>query len=428
MRRCFTLVAILLSLGLSSFAVAEERAAPLSLFDGKTLDGWDGDPRFWSVKEGVICGQTTADNPTEHNTFLVWRKGEVSDFQLDLDFRLVGGNSGIQYRSQEADKWVIGGYQADFDAAATYSGILYEERGRGIISERGKQVVVDEQGNWKAVGTTADNDAIVKAIKKEDWNHYTIIAQGNRLIHKINGLVTVDLTDNQAEKRSMSGLLALQLHAGPPMLVQFRNIQLQPLNDAASPGAARTIQLFNGVDLAGWSVQPADNPDTAHTWSVQDGLLLCTGKPVGYLRTDRDDFENYVLSLEWRWPGAGGNNGVLVHASTPGALGVWPKSIEVQLGAGDAGDFWIIGTDLDVTDKASRKHDRRHVNLTDDAEKPLGEWNALEVTCRGDEIIVKVNGQLVNHATNCSVTKGAVCLQSEGTPIEFRNVELAPLD
>ncbi len=428
MRRCFTLVAVLLSLGLSSFAVAEEPAAPLSLFDGKTLAGWEGDPRFWSAKEGVICGQTTADNPSEHNTFLVWRKGEVSDFQLDLEFRLVGGNAGIQYRSQEADKWVIGGYQADFDAAATYSGILYEERGRGIISERGKQIVVDEQGNWKAVGTTADNDAIVKAIKKEGWNHYTIIAQGNRLIHKINGLVTVDLTDNQAEKRSMSGLLALQLHAGPPMLVQFRNIQLQPLNDAAKPGAAQTIQLFNGVDLAGWSVQPADNPDTAHTWSVQDGLLLCTGKPVGYLRTDRDDFENYALSLEWRWPGAGGNNGVLVHTSTPGALGVWPKSIEVQLGAGDAGDFWIIGTDLDVADEASRKHDRRHVNLTDDAEKPLGEWNALEVTCRGDEVIVKVNGQLVNHATNCSVTKGAICLQSEGTPIEFRNVQLAPLD
>ena len=127
-------------------------AKRISLFDGKTLDGWDGDPRFWSVKDGVICGQTTRDNPTEHNTFLIWRKGEVSDFQLDLDFRLVGGNSGIQYRSQEADKWVIGGYQADFDAAGTYSGILYEERGRGILTERGKKIVVDEQGKVEVVG------------------------------------------------------------------------------------------------------------------------------------------------------------------------------------------------------------------------------------------------------------------------------------
>jgi hypothetical protein len=229
MRRFFTILTALVSLGLPQFVTAEEPAKPTALFDGKTLDGWDGDPRFWSVKDGVICGQTTADNPTEHNTFLVWRKGEVSDFQLDVDFRLVGGNSGIQYRSKEAEKWVIGGYQADFDASATYSGILYEERGRGIISERGKKIVIDEQGKWKAVGTTAENDAILKAIKKEDWNHYTIIAQGNHLIQKINDVVTVDITDNQVEKRAMSGLLAFQVHAGPPMLVQFRNVQLKRL-------------------------------------------------------------------------------------------------------------------------------------------------------------------------------------------------------
>ena len=144
----------------------------------------------------------------------------------------------------------------------------------------------------------------------------------------------------------------------------------------------RPSQLFNSRDLTGWSAQPKENKATADTWSVKDGLLKCTGKPVGYLRTDRDDYENYVLTLEWRWPGGGGNNGVLVHTSTPGALGVWPKSIEVQLGAGDAGDFWIIGTDLDVPDEANRKQDRRHVNLTDDSEKPLGEWNTMEVTCQ----------------------------------------------
>jgi hypothetical protein len=184
--------------------------------------------------------------------------------------------------------------------------------------------------------------------------------------------------------------------------------------------------LFNGRDLTVWSAQPIDINETAGTWSVKDWLLLCTGKPVGYLRTDRDDYENYVLTLQWRWPGAGGNNGVLVHTSTPGALGVWPKSIEVQLGAGDAGDFWIIGTDLDVPDEANRKKDRRHINLTDDSEKPLGEWNTMEVTCKDAEVIVKVNGELVNHATNCNVTKGAICLQSEGTPIEFRNIEWTP--
>ena len=109
-----------------------------------------------------------------------------------------------------------------------------------------------------------------------------------------------------------------------------------------------------------------------------------------------------MLTLEWRWPGdRGGNNGVLVHASTPGALGVWPKSIEVQLAHQNAGDFWVIGTELDVENEADRVKGRRHLNLTDESEKPLGQWNKYEITCKGDEMIVKVNGELVNHATNC---------------------------
>lgn len=399
----------------------------VSLFDGKTLEGWDGDPRFWSVKDGALTGQTTAENPTSHNTFLIWRKGKVDDFQLDLDFKLVGGNSGIQYRSQESEDWVIGGYQADFDASATYSGILYEERGRGILANRGKKVVINDKGEIKEVGDTTANEEILKAIKKDDWNHYTVIAQGNHLIHKINDLVTVEVTDEQVDKRSMSGLLAFQVHAGPPMLVQFKNIQLQPLSKAEPADGGEAITLFNGKDLEGWTAEPSADKGTAKTWSVKDGCLQCTGKPVGYLKTKRDDFENYVLTLEWRWPGGGGNNGVLVHASTPNALGVWPKSIEVQLGSGDAGDFWIIGTDLDVPDEATRKHDRRHVNLTDGSEKALGEWNQMEITCKGAEVIVKVNGETVNHATNCSVTRGAICLQSEGTPVEFRNIVVKPL-
>ena len=334
MRQLCTIVTVLLSLVLPPLtATAETPAKSVSLFDGKTLDGWDGDPRFWSVKDGVICGQTTRDNPTEHNTFLVWRKGVVDDFQLDLDFRLVGGNSGIQYRSQEADKWVIGGYQADFDAAGTFSGILYEERGRGILAERGKKVVIDEQGKVEAVGNTTDNEAILRAIKKDDWNHYTIIARGQPLDPQDQRT-----GDGRGDRQSSGQAqhvrpVGVPGASGRPMLVQFRNIQLQPLGDPKKPTAEKTVALFNGRDLAGWSAQPKEDQATAKTWSVKDGVLKCTGKPVGYLRTDRDDFENYVLTLEWRWPGGGGNNGVLVHASTPGALGVWPKSIEVQLGS-----------------------------------------------------------------------------------------------
>jgi hypothetical protein len=187
-------------------------------------------------------------------------------------------------------------------------------------------------------------------------------------------------------------------------------------------------QLFNGKDLSNWTwVTDKGGSKLDDVWSVKDGVLHCTGNPRGYIRTNKDDYQNYSLIVEWRWPGKGGNNGVLVHTSTPGALGVWPKSIEVQLANGNAGDFWVIGTDLDVPNKEARKKGRRHLNLTDDSEKPLGEWNRIEITCQANEIVVKVNGEVVNQAENCSVVQGAISLQSEGTPIEFRKVATQPL-
>jgi len=191
----------------------------------------------------------------------------------------------------------------------------------------------------------------------------------------------------------------------------------------------KTISLFNGKDLSGWTFHLRDpKAKMEDVWSVEDGVLVCKGKPVGYLRTKKD-YENYKLTLEWRWDadGKGGNSGVLVHTSTPEALGVWPESIEVQLEHGNAGDFWVIGTELDVTNEKERVKDRRHLNLSDGDEEPLGEWNTMEIVCRGDEILVKVNGKLVNHATNCNVTRGAICLQSERTRVYFRNVRLTPL-
>ncbi|GIW86106.1 MAG: hypothetical protein KatS3mg108_0430 [Isosphaeraceae bacterium] len=194
---------------------------------------------------------------------------------------------------------------------------------------------------------------------------------------------------------------------------------------------ADEIPLFNGRNLDGWTaVLDKPDADPAQTWSVADGVLRCTGRPIGYIRTNKDDYHDYVLTLEWRWPegSQGGNNGVLVHTSTPNALGIWPKSIEVQLASGDAGDFWVIGTELDVPNEETRKRDRRHINLTDGSEKPIGQWNTMEITCKGDTIRVRINGELVNEASGCSVTRGAICLQSEGAPIEFRNIVLRPIE
>ena len=170
------------------------------LFNGRDLEGWDGNPRLWRVEEGAITGQTTPDNPTQGNTFLIWRGGDVADFELHLQFRIEGGNSGVQYRSQEAAKWVLGGYQADIDAAGTFTGILYEERGRGILAQRGQRVEIDTEGNLRQAGTTAPDKEIRDSINKEGWNQYVIVAKGNHLVQTLNGKVTVDVTDNQAAR------------------------------------------------------------------------------------------------------------------------------------------------------------------------------------------------------------------------------------
>ena len=209
----------------------------LSIFNGKDLTGWEGNPKLWSVKDGAITGQTTAENPAKGNTFLIWTNGTPSDFELRCSFKLTPGdskgfaNSGIQYRSKVFDpaNWVVGGYQADMEAGPSYTGILYEERMRGIMALRGEKVVWDKEDKKQVVGSVGDAAAIGAAVKKGDWNEYVIIAKGNHLQQFINGKQTIDLTDDCEAKRAMSGVLALQLHAGPPMMAQFRNLRIKKL-------------------------------------------------------------------------------------------------------------------------------------------------------------------------------------------------------
>lgn len=203
----------------------------VSLFDGKTLDGWKGSEGLWSVTDGAITGTTTAENPIKHNTFLVWQGGDVSDFELKFKYRIVRGNSGVQYRSKllDADKFIVGGYQADFEAGKTYSGILYEEKGRGILAQRGTKMEITAEGEKKKVGEHGKSEDIQAKIKSEDWNEYHITADGNHLIHEINGMITAEVTDNQEAKRAMSGILAIQVHAGPAMVVQVKDIEMKSL-------------------------------------------------------------------------------------------------------------------------------------------------------------------------------------------------------
>ncbi len=213
-------------------AVAADDDGYKSLFDGKTLAGWDGDPEHWSIEDGAITGKAAKAKPMKHNTFIIWRQGELDDFDLTLEYRIFGGNSGIQYRSFEMpkiDKWVVGGYQADFEAGDKFSGILYGEHFRDILAERGQQTVIGEDHKPKVVDTLGDPAALGSKIKKEDWNTYRVVARGYHFTQMINGQLMVDVIDEDKEMRRRSGILALQLHAGHDMKVQFRNIRLKRL-------------------------------------------------------------------------------------------------------------------------------------------------------------------------------------------------------
>lgn len=204
-----------------------------NLFNGKDLTGWKGRPDLWSVKDGAITGYTPDGKIPGGNSFLVW-DGTLKDFELKAKFKIVGGNSGIQYRSKSfgsPDEFHIGGYQADIDGAKrdTYTGICYEERGRGIICNRGTKTFIDEDGTKYELRAT-DPAEILKAVKAQDWNEYHITACANHLKQAINGKTTAEIIDWQKDKRAMDGLLALQMHAGMgEMTIQFKDIQLKKL-------------------------------------------------------------------------------------------------------------------------------------------------------------------------------------------------------
>ena len=190
----------------------------------------------------------------------------------------------------------------------------------------------------------------------------------------------------------------------------------------------KKTMLWNGKDFTGWKLFLRDRAaDVAKTWSVTNGLVRCTGRPAGYMRTE-NDYADYLFHVEWRWPEKAGNNGVLVHMS--GEDKVWPRSLECQLHSGNAGDFWVIDG-IEIAEHAKggpRVKGRRTIKLKDSSEKPLGQWNAYDIVCKDDWIVVFVNGVLQNVGTKCSDKSGKICLQSEGAVIEYRNIYIEPLE
>jgi hypothetical protein len=211
-----------------------------SLFDGQSLKGWTGEPDFWRVAEGTIVGESTREHPVRHNTFLLKEGFNTRDFELSVDYKISPGltpppafqpNSGIQYRSWEVPgkRWVVYGYQADIDAGDTYSGSIYGEGFRGMLALRGTKTIIEKDHKAKVVGSVGDSKEIQSHIKKGDWNTYQITARGYHFEQRINGVLTAICDDDDVKMRRSEGILALQLHAGVVMKVQFRNIKYRAL-------------------------------------------------------------------------------------------------------------------------------------------------------------------------------------------------------
>lgn len=227
-----TLVLLLIAVACSPTLAADEEGFT-SLFNGKDLSGWKGDKTYWSVQDGAITAKTTADSELtkqRYNTFLIWEGGQPADFELRVKYKIIGGNSGVQYRSKVIDeaKFIVSGYQADIDSSPRYTGMCYEEKARAFLAPRGEKVTIGADGKKEST-PIGDKDDLQAKVKNEDWNDYRIIAKGNHLQHYVNGALMSEVIDNQKDKAATSGIIALQVHQGPAMTVQFKDLRLKEL-------------------------------------------------------------------------------------------------------------------------------------------------------------------------------------------------------
>jgi hypothetical protein len=403
----------------SSELTRTERAAGWRiLFDGKDASAWRGYrqqtfPRIgWELAAGclkTVPGVAGQDLATAE---------QFGDFELVLEFRTApAANSGIIYRAAESGD------------APWHTGLEFQ-----ILDDPGAKTAADHPHSAGAVFDLVAPAAGKVLHPAGQWNEARIRVRNGWTQHFLNGVKVVDqpITGEDWQKRIAGskfrdlpgfgtqprGHIVLQYHDDE---VWFRNIRVR---DLAGPGP-REVRLFNGRDLAGWTpFLPEGKPD--QTWHVADAVLICTGQPAGYLKTERD-YEDFILRLEWRFSPItkqAGNSGVLLRMTGPDQ--VWPRSVEAQLQSGNAGDFWNIGEVPMKTDPA--RLNGRNTRKTHAAERPIGEWNEYEIIVAGPRITLFVNGEKLNEAWDVQEIAGKIGLQSEGAEIHFRDVRLIPLE
>jgi hypothetical protein len=342
---------------------------------------------------------------------------QFGDFEFECEFRVAPkANSGIMFRVAEKHDatWQTGPEFQVFDDAghgtkptdAHACGALYD-----LVSAPADKVV-KPAGEWNAARIRISNGLL---------QHYL---NGQKVVEtRVDGQPWKDLIAKSKFKDYEGfgvlprGHIALQDHGDE---VSYRAIRVRDLS-ASTPGE---IALFDGTSTKGWTSHLHDNGKQDDVWTIRDGVLICAGKPAGYIRTT-GDFKNFVLRLRWRFdPAKGaGNSGVLLRMV--GADKVWPKSIEAQLHSGNAGDFWNIDNYVMTTDPA--RTSGRNTRKTHANERPLGEWNEYEIIVNRGDVILYVNGEELNRATGVEANAGKICLQSEGAEIHFRDIRLTPL-
>ncbi|MBN2022044.1 MAG: DUF1080 domain-containing protein [Pirellulales bacterium] len=406
---------------------AARGAEPIQLFDGKSLAGWTHflvDPNVkmedvWSVKDGLLICKG------EPMGYLATEK-EYTNFKLVVEWRWppekTPGNSGVLLRLTGPGMALPRCVEAQLQHEN--AGDFWAFHGFKIDGEPGRTVrkTHEQGGDVTGIRKLKGNEN-----KPGEWNRYEITANGDAITLVVNGQEL-----NKAHACEVTpGKIALQSEGGE---IHFRRVELVPLDgppaEAAPPAPASTpneIVLFNGKDFEGWTaflMDPAVKMEDV--WSVKDGVLACKGQPMGYLRTTKQ-YTSFVMKLQWRWPkdSAPGNSGVLLRVV--GQDKVWPKSVEAQLADQWAGDIWNIdafGMKVDPARTNGRNTQRMHPSN----ERPHGEWNDYEITLSGGALSLKVNGLEQNTATDVEQVPGYIALQSEGAPIEFRDIRLVPLE
>ena len=400
---------------------AIEPQEKIVLFDGKSFDGWIRHLRnnqgnadeTWQIKPGGVMA--CSGRPAGY----IRTDKAYKNYKFHLEYRWPGrtGNNGILVHMTGEDKvWPKSlECQGMFHNQGDYfeiGGVEFNEHKIGGHRVRGRRVIKYGEHNEKEPG---------------QWNVYEVFCVGGTVRPYVNGKLM-----NEASNCSVTeGKICLQSEGVP---IDFRNIYLEPAKKLPWPVTPKKkTVLFNGKDLDGWvRFIPKDKPDkdkkwtVDKVWSVKDGVIRCEGKPNGYIRTV-DSYANYKLHLEWRWPDKPTNSGVLLHCE--GIDKTWPKCVEAQLMHQNAGDFWLLSfSSIKVDGKqiGPKQYANGKKKLPSN-EKPLGQWNSYDIICDGKTISLYVNDLLQNQGTDSKPACGPICLQSEGSPIEFRNIYLEPV-